>query len=224
MELLLPLAAFAADTVANARLVVLWGLSPPSPRLWPSYALLALLLLPHACVALVELLRVLLAAAALPAALRASAPAAPAEQQLAAACGWVMAAPWWAAVPALLLLTGPCLVVLSVALPLTLPLHLLGLTGHGAAQRYVELLQACSAATLAPCSAVILTGLLLAGNSPDTPLLTPTLYWVVLLAAMCDMAAALHLALRRAREERLRDERRRHRLAAAAAGAAATEP
>jgi hypothetical protein len=28
-----------------------------------------------------------------------------------------------------------------VALPLTLPLHLLGLTGHGAAQRYVELLQ-----------------------------------------------------------------------------------
>jgi threonine/homoserine/homoserine lactone efflux protein len=84
--------------------------------------------------------------------------------------------------------------------------------------------QACSAATLAPCSAVILTGLLLAGNSPDTPLLTPTLYWVVLLAAMCDMAAALHLALRRAREERLRDERRRHRLAAAAAGAAATEP
>lgn len=216
-QLLLPLAALTANAVANGRMLALWGLRPPGPHLAPSYVLLVLLLLPSAAAAAIELLRAVATAAALPPALRSASAASPPEWVATLLCSWVMGAPWWAAYPCLLLLLGPCLVLLSVLLPLTLPLYLVGLSTHQAALRYVELLQACSAATLAPGSAALLTGLLLSGNTPMTAgvLVTPSLYWVVLPCAFADAAAALHLALLRARRERLQQARLRRGAAAA---------
>lgn len=66
--------------------------------------------------------------------------------------------------------------------------------------------QACSALTLAPGAAALLTGLLLAGNSPAAgrAYLTPELFWVPLLAAFCDAAAALAGGLARERAGRAR--------------------
>lgn len=73
-------------------------------------------------------------------------------------------------------------------------------------------LQACSAVTLAPGSAALLTGLLLTGNTPSTSgvVLTPSLYWVVLPCAMADILVALHLGLQRAREQQQLQQHQRH--------------
>lgn len=79
--LLLPLVFLLLDIVFNARLLLLWGVGPPPHvKLWPSYALLGLLCVPHLLVGAVLHAR-LLALACLPPALKA---ATISEQQLAA--------------------------------------------------------------------------------------------------------------------------------------------
>lgn len=78
--------------------------------------------------------------------------------------------------------------------------------------------QACSAFTLAPGSAALLTYLLLSGNTPLTGVvMTPSLYWVVLPCAMADMIIGARLWLGRGATERMLASERRASLAEAAA-------
>jgi hypothetical protein len=106
-----PIVVAGLDALFNARLIALWGLTPAGPDFWPSYLLLALVLLPHVAAAAVELLSATAAAVAVPAALRAESNAAPLERLVAGLVGWVTGAPWWAAYPGVALLLAPCLVL-----------------------------------------------------------------------------------------------------------------
>lgn len=149
--LMLPLVFLLLDYVTNLRLLLLWGVGPPPHvKLWPSYALLGLLCVPHVLVGAVVHFR-LLAIACLPPALKA---AAVSEDQLLSedilppgagvvvhVYSWLFGAPAWLAYPLILLLLGPGVLLLTLLCPLVLLMAGLGLGKGAGAVRYVQLLQ-----------------------------------------------------------------------------------
>ena len=122
--LMLPLVFLLLDYVTNLRLLLLWGVGPPPHvKLWPSYALLGLLCVPHVLVGAVVHFR-LLAIACLPPALKV---AAVSEDQLLSedilppgagvvvhVYSWLFGAPAWLAYPLILLLLGPGVLLLTL--------------------------------------------------------------------------------------------------------------
>ncbi|KAF6265426.1 hypothetical protein COO60DRAFT_955373 [Scenedesmus sp. NREL 46B-D3] len=207
--LMLPLLVVLLDVVTDVRLLLLWGLSPPHLKLWPSYVLLGFVCVPHALVGAVVNFR-LLAAACLPPALEAASPALeadilpPGALLIKLVYSWLFAAPWWAAYPLMLLLLGPGVALLAVLCPLTLLMHLVGLASHESVVRYVQLVQGCAALTEAPGSAVLLTALFLLGNVPlEWAFLDSALYYLNLLASMADIAVAWWIRLAGVRRQQL---------------------
>lgn len=149
--LMLPLVFLLLDFVTNLRLLLLWGVGPPPHvKLWPSYALLGLLCVPHMLVGAVVHFR-LLAIACLPPALKA---AAISEDQLLSedilppgagvvvhVYSWLFGAPAWLAYPLILLLLGPGVLLLTLLCPLVLLMAGMGLGKGAGAVRYIQLLQ-----------------------------------------------------------------------------------
>jgi hypothetical protein len=168
--LLLPLVAFALDAITNARLLLLWGLGPPAHvKLWPSYVLLGFLVAPHVLVGAVVHFR-LLALASLPPQLKAAASPAglvatdvlpPGSAVLTRAYTALFVAPSWLAYPLILVLLLPGVLLMTLLVPLTLPLAACGLGGQGyrSVERYVQLLQVrVSMCLAASCSVHRLSG------------------------------------------------------------------
>jgi hypothetical protein len=148
--LMLPLTFLFLDSVTNLRLLLLWGVGPPAHvKLWPSYALLGLMCVPHLLVGAVVHFR-LLAVSCLPPALKAAAiredqlsedilpPGAGAVVKL---YSWLFAAPAWLAYPVMLLLLGPGVLLLTLLCPLVLLMACVGLGSFGGVVRYIQLLQ-----------------------------------------------------------------------------------
>jgi hypothetical protein len=148
---MLPLVFLLLDTVFNLRLLLLWGVGPPAHlKLWPSYALLGLMCVPHVLVGAVVHFR-LLAVACLPPALKA---ATLSEDQILSedilppgagivvkVYSWLFGAPAWLAYPLILLLLGPGVVLLTVLCPLVLLMPCCGLGRMAGVVRYIQLLQ-----------------------------------------------------------------------------------
>lgn len=149
--IMLPLVFLLLDTVFNLRLLLLWGVGPPAHvKLWPSYALLGLMCVPHVLVGAVVHFR-LLAVACLPPALKA---AAISEDQILSedilppgagivvkVYSWLFGAPAWLAYPLILLLLGPGVGLLTLLCPLVLLLPCCGLGKMAGVVRYIQLLQ-----------------------------------------------------------------------------------
>jgi hypothetical protein len=149
--LVLPLVFLLADVVTNLRLLLLWGLGPPAHvKLWPSYALLGLLCVPHVLVGAVVNFR-LLAVACLPPALKAAAISEdqllsqdilpPGARILVGVYSWLFGAPAWLAYPVILLLLAPGIVLLTLLCPLVLLAACCGLGSTAGVVRYIQLLQ-----------------------------------------------------------------------------------
>jgi hypothetical protein len=195
--LLLPPLLLAGDIACTSRLVGLWGLEPDAQH-WPSWCLLAFLLLPHVAVALILHVRLVATAVLLPSPDMPVSADQPAGASLALrGYAFLVRAPAWLAYPLLLVLLLPAAAVLTLAGPLTLLLHLLGQVSFAATRRYLALLQACAALTQAPATAALLTVLYLLGNVPNwDAFLDGSLFFLTVLAAMVDMLCALWVQLR----------------------------
>lgn len=205
-ELLLPLAFALVDIVTDIRLLVLWGVAPHEVKLWPSYVLLGLVVLPHVLVGASAYFR-LLAVACLPPAVQAAAAPLDADVLPPGSWGiiylhsWLFSAPWWFAYPLILVLMVPGIALLSVLCPLTLLLHAFGVSSHDAVVRYVQLMQACVALTEAPGAVVLLTVLFLMGNVPlEYAFLDSSLYYLNIVASMMDIAVAWWMKLQGVRQ------------------------
>lgn len=146
--LMLPLVFLLLDTVTNLRLLLLWGVGPPPHvKLWPSYALLGLLCVPHLLVGAVVHFR-LLAVACLPPALKATSASLVYEEILPPGAplivrvyGWLFAAPAWLAYPVILVLLVPGVVLSTLLCPLVLLMAACGLGSLRGVIRYIQLLQ-----------------------------------------------------------------------------------
>jgi hypothetical protein len=149
--LLLPLVFFLLDAITNLRLLLLWGVGPPAHvKLWPSYALLGLMCVPHLLVGAVVHFR-LLAVACLPEALKAAAVSQdeilseailpPGSGVLVKIYSWLFAAPAWVAYPLILLLLVPGVLLLTLLCPLVLLMGCCGLGSFTGVVRYIQLLQ-----------------------------------------------------------------------------------
>eukprot|EP00878_Enallax_costatus_P013597 GHUV01014216.1.p1 GENE.GHUV01014216.1~~GHUV01014216.1.p1 ORF type:complete len:562 (+),score=138.20 GHUV01014216.1:2017-3702(+) len=209
-ELLLPLAFAVFDATTDVRLLVLWGIWwPHEVKLWPSYTLLGLILLPHILVGAVVHFR-LLAAACLPPAFQAASATVetdilpPGSRCIILLYSWLFSAPWWLAYPLILLLLAPGIVLLAALCPLTLLLHAFGVSSHEAVVKYVQLMQGCIALTEAPGTAVLLTALFLMGNTPlEYAFLDGSLFYLNLVASMLDMCVAWWIKLDGIRQQHL---------------------
>lgn len=201
-ELFLPLAFAVFDATTDVRLLVLWGIWwPHEVKLWPSYTLLGLILLPHILVGAVVHFR-LLAAACLPPAVQAASATVetdilpPGSRCIILLYSWLFSAPWWLAYPLILLLLAPGIALLAALCPLTLLLHAFGVSSHDAVVKYVQLMQGCIALTEAPGAAVLLTALFLMGNTPlEFAFLDGSLFYLNLVASMIDMGVAWWIKL-----------------------------
>ncbi|KAF8066351.1 hypothetical protein HT031_002675 [Scenedesmus sp. PABB004] len=189
----LPLALAVADVVTDVRLLLLWGVSPRTAKLWPSTALLALVLAPHLLVGAVTHFR-LLAAACLPPALR-NAPLAVAGAPAGGVLTGEALPPGSAGIVRLYgCIFGAPATALCAA---TLPLGALGLAAPGAVSRHLRLLRGAVALSEAPGVSALLTALFLLGNTPlEWAFLDGSLYYVTLATSFADMAVAWarHLA------------------------------